>query len=660
MAAGKGSKPDRRKRPDRPAPQPTAAPARPAVGAGGWAAFIILAGVLLYAPGLEYDFVFDDFALVKNNPAVQSLAQAAQATVQGVAYRPLRTLSYALDHALGGMDPFVFHLSNLVWFALLLVAAWRVLRAAGLGDGAALAALGLFAVHPVHVDAVTYISGRRDLLSALFVLVAFWAYLQFRRTRRAWWWAAVLAGFLLAFMAKELGIVVPALIFLYEWIEETAAAEGGPWRRMGAGVRRTLRRGWWYWLPIAALGAGLAFYKVFLTAPSAKLGWWGGSFATNLLTVAKVLVYDLWLMVLPVTLRADYSYDGFPIAYTWADPLGLAAAVFVAALLAALVWLAATGRRQAAFWGLWFFVAILPMSHLVPHHELLAEHYLLLPSLGACALGGLGLAWLHGRNRRLAWAAGAGAVVFLTVVLLVHNPVYRDNVSLFADTAAKAPRCVRANRVLAEHHLDRGENDRAATYLERILAVPPLFEREQLSAAERRRLAQVQKRRRGEYVQRDLAMYLTTYRQLGHIYETRGEYQKAIDLFLGGSRFGALADMFYNDLGNLYARTGRWDDAARWYRRAVADDPQNHMAWSNLAAVHAEQGRLDECRRCLEEAIRIRPDFAQAWYNLAMLLARQDAPADRIAGHLTRALELGLPAPDRENAAALLNRLRTP
>jgi len=118
--------------------------------------------------------------------------------------------------------------------------------------------------------------------------------------------------------------------------------------------------------------------------------------------------------------------------------------------------------------------------------------------------------------------------------------------------------------------------------------------------------------------------------------------------------------MFYNDLGNLYARTGRWDEAAYWFRRAVADDPKNHMAWSNLAAVHAEQGRLDESRACLEQAIRIRPDFAQAWYNLAMLLARQGAPAGQVAGHLTRALELGLPSPDKENAAALLKRLPTP
>ncbi|MBP7296422.1 MAG: tetratricopeptide repeat protein [Acidobacteria bacterium] len=660
MKSGKRGGSERKRRTAGPAPQPAADRVPPPVRTSGWAALIVLAGVLLFVPSLEYEFVFDDFTLVRDNEAIQSLEQAARATVQGVAYRPLRTLSYALDHAVGGMDPFVFHLSNLAWFALLLAAAWLVLRAAGLGDAAALAALALFAAHPVHVDAVTYISGRRDLLSALFILLAFWAYLQFRRTRRAWWWAVVLTSFLLAFMAKELGIVVPALIFLYEWAEETAAAEGGPWRRLGQGIGRTLRNGWWYWLPVTLLGAGLVVYKVFLTATSGKVGWWGGSFVTNLLTVAKVLAYDLWLMVLPITLRADYSYDGFPIAYTWADPLGLAAAALVVALIAALVWLVAAGRRQTAFWGLWFFVAVLPMAHLVPHHELLAEHYLLLPSLGACALGGLGLVWLHGRSRRLAWVVGGVVMAFFVTVLLTHSPVYRDNVTLFADTVAKAPRCVRANRVLAEHHFNRGEYDRAVPYLERILAVPPLFERERAGAEERRRLTRVMKKRGGEYVNREVGMYMTTYRQLGHIYETRGEHQRAIDLFLDGSRLGALEDMFYNDLGNLYARTGRWDDAARWFRRAVADDPENYMAWSNLAAVHAERGRLDESRDCLERALRIRPDFAQAWYNLALLLNHQGAPAERVAGHLARALELGLPSPDKENAEALLMRLRTP
>mgnify|MGYP001267596180 CR=1 FL=1 len=96
------------------------------------------------------------------------------------------------------------------------------------------------------------------------------------------------------------------------------------------------------------------------------------------------------------------------------------------------------------------------------------------------------------------------------------------------------------------------------------------------------------------------------------------------------------------------------------FRRAVADDPENYMAWSNLAAVHAERGRFDESRRCLERALRIRPDFAQGWYNLALLLSRRDAPAGQIAGHLSRALELGLPSPDKENAEALLKRLPAP
>ena len=159
-------------------------------------AAVLFGAFILYLPCLEYGFVFDDHSLVENNPAVSSLPEAARQLVSlNVGYRPLRTFSYAVDHAVGGMDPMIFHLSNLLYHLLVLLAMGWVFREAGLSLPVTLTALALFAVHPVHADTVAYISGRRDLLAALFSLLAFGSFLRFRKSGRLGWWLPVLLCF---------------------------------------------------------------------------------------------------------------------------------------------------------------------------------------------------------------------------------------------------------------------------------------------------------------------------------------------------------------------------------------------------------------------------------------------------------------------------------
>ncbi|UCF38341.1 MAG: glycosyltransferase family 39 protein, partial [Acidobacteriota bacterium] len=176
-----------------------------------WGIPVLLAVLcfLLYANTLGHSLVFDDVTLILQNRSVLELDWATILYKGG--YRPFRTLTYALNYAVGGEDPFGYHLVNVLLHALNAVLAfllfWRLSRSnAVAGIGAAFMAL-----HPVQTAAVAYVSGRKDLLAAFFLLAGFYLYVSRRKEGGIGWktLVAVLPLFVLAILSKEVAIVLP-------------------------------------------------------------------------------------------------------------------------------------------------------------------------------------------------------------------------------------------------------------------------------------------------------------------------------------------------------------------------------------------------------------------------------------------------------------------
>ena len=217
------------------------------------AAAAILAGLvaIVYGRAVGAGFVFDDHALVVENPLVrESPARIGGLFLHsperaGFAYRPVRVLSYQVDHLLaGGMDPRVFHLSNLVYHVLATWLLWSLARAMLDSDPAAMVAASLFAVHPLGSEAVAYVSGRRDLLCALFALLAlrcWWAFLagadrtgdlatgaasDRRPTRATPTLAVALVAALLSLGSKETALVLPVLAWFMTFVRSPGARAG--------------------------------------------------------------------------------------------------------------------------------------------------------------------------------------------------------------------------------------------------------------------------------------------------------------------------------------------------------------------------------------------------------------------------------------------------
>jgi len=396
--------------------------------------FLVVAvcAAVVYLGALWNRFAFDDLPIVLWNslfrqPGAWRRAFASSywpPEMGGGMYRPLTVASYAIDWLVARAA--WFHAVNLLWHAGTSVAVAALARRWA-GDNAALAAGLVFAVHPVHVEAVANIAGRAELMAALFAVLAVYAALA--RDRIGW---SALAG-ALALLCKENGAVVPALI-AWGWIVGLAR----PSRRrvtlyavswIGVGVlyaivRESVLRPYAGVFNVAAQFVGASPLQIRLTAVSAFADF------------ARLLVF-------PLHLRVDYSPAERTLVATpldWRFVLGVLCLLAWAALLV-LAW--RRGRRVEAFGLGWIGVALLPVANLLyPAGVLVAERTLYLPSVGLALAAGAALGtWVErgAAPRRLAWVLGL-VVVTGGVRTALRVPVWRDQLTVVLSELEDSPR----------------------------------------------------------------------------------------------------------------------------------------------------------------------------------------------------------------------------
>jgi hypothetical protein len=436
-------------------------------------AALLAATGLVFANGLTGAFVLDDRPLVQG----YSCAREPLESLDGLlligsgpcAYRPLRYLTYALDHALHGENPLGYHATNLLLHLLTVTAVFLLLRrvlrgtlgeddaATGSADFGALAGAAVFALHPVQVDSVTYIAGRRDVLHALLYLGAVLAWLRYRATERKAWAAAVVSLYYLALQSKEMAITLPAALLLVDAAMERLAATGelpAPVRGPGDVVRllgravlhylRPLRRRPWLFAVLFAMGIGFFFFRGVAAPVTHHPGFWGGSRLANTATALGTLPGYARLVLWPAELMIDYSPDAYPIQSGFGAALPLGGLAILLALAGVALGLLERRPRLALAAG-WVLVALLPVMHLVPHHELMAEHYLYLPLVGVGLAIGVGLAWVHRRSRLVAPALLVALLLPLALRTMSRNLDFADEWRLWEAEFAVTDDCARAH-----------------------------------------------------------------------------------------------------------------------------------------------------------------------------------------------------------------------
>jgi hypothetical protein len=425
-----------------------------------------LAALLVCLPALRGGFVIDDAYLVVNNSSIRSLGEvpgffvkpwgggvgpAGHVTVNAAYYRPLTSSLYAVEYAVFGPWAAGWHLvSILMDAAAAALTALLAMRTLGKAGAALLAGL-IFAVHPVHTEAIAAICYQTTLLAGLLGLAALWALGHMfdggENDRR--WVALAACSSGLAGLAKEEAVVVPLLAAA--WVLLTPLVDR----------RRLLLR---------SVGPMLLASVLVLAARSAivtgsGLTYFAGA-SRGVVAMTMLRVVGLYAELLVAPIRLCSFYDWFIIT-----PLaGLSADVVRGALLAgglaAAPWLL---RRRApgAAVGLAFIgLGILPVMHLVPMLNVAAERFLYLPSVGLALVVGAGFVWARGRMPVPALVVAALLLVLFGVRTLVRWPDWSDDRSLNLATAAAFPQTPTPLVNLAELELAAGDRDGALRYLE--------------------------------------------------------------------------------------------------------------------------------------------------------------------------------------------------
>lgn len=610
------------------------------------ALLVALASTLPFAGTLGHGFALDDVSEVVRNDHVRSLSDIPRLFTEGAwdgagdtnpIYRPLTSATYALQHALGGLSPLGYHLGNVLLHALASLLVLAMGRRLGLSLAAATLGAALFAVHPIHVEVVANVAGRKDALSTALVLAAVLAHDAALRRGRAWP-ALAIATVAAALFAKESGAAAIGAAFAW-----TLLVDRRPWREARA---RT-----------ATLFAAYAVvFALYLVARKAAVGSFGVPLAlipyvenplahepaaTRLLTAVGVLGRGLALLALPRALSPDYSYEAIPLIRSPLDPVFLASAVALA-LIAAGALRAVRAWPALAFCAAWYAIGVFPASNLlVKVGTVFGERLLYLPSVAFClavaALGVRGAAWASERWSGARLAAPALAALFLLVFTartVAYASAWRDEVSLFTKAVRAQPGSAKAHQLLGAALMEVGRVDEGVAALEAadhlLSALPP--------AAAGSRIP------------------------LGVAYERQGRLERAEQVYEEVLRRSPDdADALWR-LGVVRWGQGRRAEGTRLWERAIEADPGHARAMTDLGIAAATRGDLSRAEALWLRATELDPRTAGPWLYLGnVYLQRGDVPRARAAWE--RFLELaryGAYLQERELIEGRLRELDSP
>lgn len=582
-------------------PSPTAAVAAGRTWSEAWLYALVFAVVLLaYLPALRAGFIWDDDGHV-TRADLRSLGGLWRiwfevgATQQ---YYPLLHSAFWLEHILWGDLPFGYHLANIFLHAGVACLFGRLLLRLAV-PGAWLAAL-LFALHPVCVESVAWISEQKNTLSAVFYLLGALAYLDFDRDRRGRQYAAAGAWFLCALLTKTVTASLPAALLVVFW-----------WQRGRLEWSRDVRP----LLPWFAVGAASGL----LTAHFERvlIGAQGEDFGLGLLQRGLLAGHVVWFYLGKLLWPAHlmFVYPRWRIDASWPGAwLFLLAAL---ALLGGLVWWSRRSRAPLAaalvFGGTLFpvlgFVNVFPFVF-----SYVADHFQYLASLPVLALVAAGFHRLTLRLPAAAkGAAAAGLLALLGGLSSVQCTMYRDAETLFRTTIAQNPDAWLAYHNLALIYADTGRAADAVPLIRKVLQLRP--------------------------------DYPLAENNLGDALTKLGRPQEAVPHLERAVRLEPRYYQAFNNLGVALMQSGRFAEGLAQFEAALKAKPDFAEAERNLGLALMQLDRAAEAVPHFEHAVHLRPDYAAAEMGWGIALT-QSGNIAAAQSHFERAISLAPTNPD--------------
>lgn len=576
---------------------------------------VFFAAFLGYANSITATFHWEDEFLVRDNVHIRRLSNIPDFFRPGYVnvyeagaggrYRPLRTLTLAVDYALWGEDPRGYHLTNVLLNAAAAAAFWAFcLILSGNGLFALLAGL-LFALHPVHAESVAWVKNRSDILCAVFCFSSAALFALYRRGRGPVFLVLSAAAAVPAFLAKEMAVSLPFMLALA--LVYGNLADGRDWRD-----------GWRALLPAFGLLAAYLVFRQLVMAGGALGGGSSPSLKMMAVSAGEYIKTLLW----PVFLSIDRQL-----------PSGAAAlpryALSAAALLGApALWV--SGRRRGAVWLLMFWALYVPVSNLVPiEGRPFAEQRMYLPSAAFCAF----IAWVltelppAGRLARAAPLAGLLLAGAWGIRGICRNRDWSSESGLWLKTVRHSPSARAYNNLGVTLLREKRYHEAIANAQEALKLDPAYVDAYNTLGAGYYDL--------GLYDRSMAAFKKAVYFSDGRAYKSlmnlatihslKGREKEAVGLYAAVIKRAPWMDAAYYNMGMALNRLGRKDEALAAFAEAVALNPYNAPAYFMLGRIFLEKKDLRSAERAYRDLLRVEPSNAVA---ARFILSASSRPID--------------------------------
>jgi len=596
--------------------------------------FLVVITWLVFGQTVRYDFVnYDDNEYVYANPAITSgltphgIIHAFSGT-HARNWHPLTTLSHMVDCQLWGASAGGHHFTNIVLHTIAVVLLFLVLKqmTGAIWQSAFVAAL--FAIHPLHVESVVWISERKDVLSAVFFMLTLGAYAHYVRSPSVGRYLTMSILFALGLMSKPMLVTVPLVLLLLDY-----------WPLQRFGGRSSIKRSALEKIPLLTLSAAAGVATLVVQQSSLAV-------VEQLPLVSRIgnglvscMIY-VKQMIWPVGLAVFYPHPGDQLP-VWEIGLAIVLLGLVSAGAIAL-----RHKRPYLVTGwFWYLVMLLPVIGLIQvGSQAHADRYTYLPQIGLYVL----LAWgttdalasrfttgrvRRGLERRILAVTASVALIALAWCAHVEASYWRNGESLWGRALAVTSGNFMAHDGLGDYLANRGRLDEAIDQFQKALNIAPGYPELETNLI----LALTKKGRTDEAIPHLQTLLkqdpnnAQAHYNLGNALQKKGDSQGAIAAYEKALSIQARYPAAHYYLGIALDQNGQIDEAIAHYQEAVKEQPNYPQAYCLLGNDLLQKARVDDAIAAYEQALKSRPTYPEVENNIGLALLQKGRPSEAIA-----------------------------
>ena len=579
-----------------------------------WIICLLLAAAVMAAfwPALSCGFInFDDPSYVTANPAIHDGLtwhgiRWAMTTGHAANWHPLTWISHMADIQLYGLNPRGHHLTSILFHAANSVLLFLILNDMTGATVRSAFVAAIFALHPLRVESVVWISERKDVLSAFFGLLAIWTYFKYQISKSKSFYAVTLLLFALGLAAKPMLVTLPFVFFLLDFwpLRRTVS-----WKLIVEKIPFLL-------LAVAACAVTYAVQNPTLANFPTTARW-----ANAPVACVRYLAHIFW----PANLSFFYVYRAW-------SPAIVAGTVLLLALISGFVLLRLREEPYLAVGWAWFLGMLAPVIGLVQvGSQSMADRYTYLPGIGI----GIMVVWAIQKWTPKIPTLALGVLCLVTCGVLTRQEtgIFQDSETLWRATLRQDPNNLVALDNLTRSLIDSHQLNEALDHSRKALSIRPtdaeaedniavIFSQQgNFAEALRHAQASVALQPQNSHAHDTMAR---AFLKIGQPDNAIAAYRKAVELD------PSMAEAWCN-LGFALLQEHRSDEATVAYQKALEVDPDYALAHNDLGNILLQAGRMDEALTHFIRATQIMPQFGEAHYNIAEILLRKGRTEEALA-----------------------------